>query len=119
MKDAQSLVKDIVTACQEKKAKNITIINMTKLPGAICQYFVICEGKTPTQISAIAEEITVYLKANAAERPIAADGMREARWVAIDYGTVIVHIFLPELREFYDIEHLWADADSETVPDID
>jgi ribosome-associated protein len=119
MKDVQSLVNDIITACQEKKAKNIVVINMTKLPGAICQYFVICEGKTPTQVSAIAEEITVYLQAEANERPIATDGLREARWAAIDYGTVIVHVFLPELREFYDIEHLWADADSVHIPDID
>jgi ribosome-associated protein len=118
MKDAQNLVNDIVVACQEKKAKNIVVINMTKLPGAICQYFVICDGNTPTQVSAIAEEVTVYLKAKADERPIATDGLREARWVGIDYGTVIVHVFLPELREFYDIEHLWADANSERIPDI-
>jgi ribosome-associated protein len=119
MKDVQSLVNSIVTACREKKAKSIVVINMTKLPGAICRYFVICEGKTPTQVSAIAEEVIVYLKNTENERPVATDGLREARWVGIDYGTVIVHVFLPELREFYDIEHLWADADLQHIPDID
>jgi ribosome-associated protein len=119
MKNVSSLVNDIVTACQEKKARNIVVIDMTNLPGAICRHFVICEGKTPTQVSAISEEVIVYLKAKANERPISTDGLREARWVGIDYGTAIVHVFLPELRKFYDIEHLWADADSEYIPDID
>ncbi|MDL2303437.1 RsfS/YbeB/iojap family protein, partial [Dysgonomonas sp. OttesenSCG-928-D17] len=53
------------------------------------------------------------------ERPLSIDGLREARWVGIDYGTVIVHVFLPELREFYNIEHLWADAKLESIPDFD
>jgi ribosome-associated protein len=119
MKDVQILVNDIIAACQEKKAKNIVIVDMTKLPGAICRYFVICEGRTPTQVSAISEEVVVYLKKKANERPITTDGMREARWVGIDYGTVIVHVFLPDLREFYDVEHLWEDADLNYIPDID
>lgn len=119
MKEVKSLVNNIVAACQEKKAKNIVIVDMTELPGTICQYFVICEGNTPTQVSAISDEIVDYLKKKKKERPISIDGLREARWVGIDYGTVIVHVFLPELREFYNIEHLWADAKLETIPDVD
>lgn len=119
MREAKSLVNNIVAACQDKKAKNIVIVDMTELPGTICQYFVICEGNTPTQVSAISEEITDYIKKKTKERPITIDGLREARWVGIDYGTVIVHVFIPELREFYNIEHLWADAKLEMIPDID
>lgn len=118
MKEVKYLVNDIVAACQEKKAKNIVIVDMTDLPGTICQYFVICEGNTPTQVSAISDEITESLKKKK-ERPISTDGLREGRWVGIDYGTVIVHVFLPELREFYNIENLWADAKLESIPDID
>lgn len=118
MKEAKSIVNSIVAACQEKKARNIVIVDMTELPGTICQYFVICEGNTPTQVSAISDEIVDYLKKNKKERPISIDGLREARWVGIDYGTVIVHVFLPELREFYNIENLWADAKLESIPDI-
>lgn len=92
---------------------------MTELPGTICQYFVICEGNTPIQVSAISEEIVDYLKKKKKERPLLIDGLRESRWVGIDYGTVIVHVFVPELREFYNIEHLWADAKLESIPDID
>lgn len=113
------LVNSIVANAQEKKARNIVIINLTDIPGAICQYFVICEGNTPTQVEAIANEIVDGVKRNIKDRPLSVDGMREARWVGIDYGTVIVHVFVPELREFYDIEHLWADAQIKTLPDID
>lgn len=118
MKEAKNLVNNIIAACQEKKAKNIVIVDMTDLPGTICQYFVICEGNTPMQVGAVSEEIVDYLKKKK-ERPISIDGLREARWVGIDYGTVIVHVFIPELREFYNIEHLWADAKLETIPDVD
>lgn len=118
MKEVKSLVNNIVAACQEKKAKNIVIVDMTELPGTICQYFVICEGNTPIQVSAISEEVIDSLKKKN-ERPITIDGLREARWVGVDYGTVIVHVFIPELREFYNIEHLWADAKLESIPDLD
>lgn len=119
MKEVQSLVEQIVSASQEKKAKNIVVVDMTKLPGTICQYFVICSGTTPTQVTAIAEEIKESVKKEIKDAPISMDGLREGRWVGIDYGTVIVHIFIPELREFYNIEHLWADAELKTIPDLD
>ncbi len=119
MRESKNLVNDVVAACQEKKAKNIVIVDMTDLPGAICQYFVICDGNTPIQVSAISDEITVSIKKKTKERPITVDGLNEARWVGIDYGTVIVHVFIPELREFYNIEHLWADAKLEQIPDLD
>jgi len=119
MKEVKSLVNSIVAACQEKKAKNIVIVDMTELIGTICQYFVICDGNTPTQVSAISEEIVDSIKKKKKDRPITVDGLRESRWVGIDYGTVIVHVFLPELREFYNIENLWADAKLESIPDVD
>lgn len=119
MNEVKSLVNHVIAACQEKKAKNIVTVDLSDFPGAICQYFVICEGNTPIQVTSISEEITASLKKNANERPISVDGLREGRWVGVDYGTVIVHIFIPELREFYDIEHLWADAKIEQIPDID
>lgn len=119
MKEGKNLVNDIVAACQEKKAKDIVIVDMTDLPGSICQYFVICEGNSPIQVSAISDEIVDYLKKKRKERPISVDGLKEARWVGVDYGTVIVHVFVPELREFYNIEHLWADAKLESIPDVE
>lgn len=119
MKEVKSLVNNIVAACQDKKAKNIVIVDMTELPGTICQYFVICEGNTPIQVTAIADEVVDSVKKKKKERPLSLDGLREGRWVGIDYGTVIVHVFIPELREFYNIEHLWADAKLESIPDVE
>lgn len=118
-KEVESLINDIVAACQEKKAKNIVTVDMSNLPGSICQSFVICEGTSPIQVSAISEEIVSFVKKRSKDRPITIDGLREARWVGIDYGTVIVHVFIPELREFYNIENLWADAKIEQFPDLD
>lgn len=119
MNEEKNLVNHIVAACQDRKAKNIVTVDLSELPGAICKYFVICEGNSPIQVSAIADEVVNSIKKKSKERPISMDGMRESRWIGIDYGTVIVHIFIPELREFYDLEHLWADAILEQIPDVD
>lgn len=119
MNETKTLVNRIISASQEKKAKKIVTVDLSELPGAICKYFIICEGNTPSQVSAIAEEIIAKVKSDVKERPLTVDGLREARWVGIDYGTVIVHLFIPELREFYNLEHLWADAKLEVIPDLD
>lgn len=119
MDESKILVKRIIDSCQEKKAKNIVTVDLSELPGAICKYFVICEGTSTTQTAAIADEIISNNKKILKESPISTDGLQESRWIGIDYGTVIVHIFVPELREFYDLEHLWADAHLEYIPDLD
>ena len=92
---------------------------MTKLGNTICDYFVICNGNSPAQVSAITDSVEYLVKKATGYRPIAIDGLRNAQWVAMDYGEVLVHIFQPEIREFYDIDHLWADAKLETIPDLD
>ena len=119
MIESKNLVDSIVAACQEKKAKDISILDMRRLPGSICQYFVVCEGNTPTQVSAIADEISEYVRKEMKEKPLGIDGMQEGRWVGMDYGTVIVHIFIPELRDYYAIEQLWADAEISKIPNLD
>lgn len=119
MNEVKNLVNLIVAGAQEKKAKNIVTVDISSFPGAICKYFVICEGNTPTQVTAITDQIAETVRIEGKEKPITVDGQREARWVGMDYGTVIVHIFIPELRSFYDIEHLWEDAKLEQIPDID
>lgn len=119
MVETKVLVDNIVAACQEKKARDIVVIDMRELPGSICQYFVVCEGNSPTQVEAIADEVWDYVRIHCNEKPIMTDGLREGRWVGIDYGTVIVHVFIPEMREHYQIEQLWADAKQERIPNLD
>ncbi len=115
----ETLLKEIIDAIQEKKGKEIVVADLTKLGNTICDYFVICNGNSPTQVSAITDSVEYLVKKATGYHPIAIDGLRNAQWVAMDYGEVLVHIFLPETREFYDIDHLWADAKLDIIPDID
>jgi ribosome-associated protein len=119
MIDKNDLLQHIVNGIHEKKGKGIGIIELKEMPGAICDYFVICEGNTPTQVSALADSIEAEVKKHTKESPIRVQGLQRAEWVGIDYGNVIVHIFLPELRKFYNIDHLWEDAKCEHIPDLD
>lgn len=113
------LVKTIIKGLQEKKGKNIVTVDLTQLPGAICQYMVICEGKTPTQVSALSDSVWDFARKEGGEKPLSMDGCQRAEWIGMDYGTVLVHIFLPELREFYNLENLWSDAKVTQIPDLD
>ncbi len=119
MNQTKELVKRITEGIQEKKGKNIIVANLTGIEDTICQYFIICEGNTPNQLTAIAESVYDYVREKTGEKPFAVDGLQNAQWIAIDYSDVMVHIFLPETREFYNLENLWADAKLTPIPDID
>jgi len=118
MNETKVLVDTIIEALQDKKGKKIITMDLTKLEGSICQYFIISQGNTPTQVSALSDSVwdKVYEKLD--EKPLGAVGMKEAQWIAMDYGTVMLHIFVPEIREYYNLENLWADADVTEIPDI-
>lgn len=118
-KETEQLVRRIVDAIQDKKGHNITIVDLTDIAGAVCQCFIVCQGNSPTQVDAIARSVGDKLRVDAGIKPIAAEGLRAARWIAIDYVDVMVHIFLPEVRRFYNLEGLWADARLTELPDLD
>ena len=118
-KETEFLAQKIVDAIQDKKGHNIVIVDLSDIPGAICSCFVICQGNSPTQVDAITRSVGDRLRIDEGLRPIAAEGLRSARWVAIDYVDVMVHIFLPEERRFYNLENLWADAVLTEIPDLD
>ena len=109
----------IVEGLQEKRGKNIVTVDLSQTSGAICQYMVICEGNTPTQVSALSDSVWDFARKNANEKPLSIDGTQGAQWIGMDYGTVLVHIFLPEQRAFYNLENLWADSKVIQVPNID
>jgi ribosome-associated protein len=119
MKEKNRLLESIIEGIQGKKGKNITTIELSGIAGSICDYFVICEGNTPTQVSAVAESIEEIVRKNTKEKPLRIHGQQRAEWIGMDYGTIIVHIFLPELRSFYNIDHLWADAFLENIPGLE
>ena len=113
------LLENITKGIQEKKGKGIVIANLTNIGDTICDYFVICQGNSPSQVQAITESIYESVRTGSHEKPANVSGLENCKWVAIDYSNVIVHVFLPEPREFYDLEHLWEDAQLTTLPDID
>ncbi|MDR0542630.1 MAG: ribosome silencing factor [Dysgonamonadaceae bacterium] len=118
MDETKVLVNTIVEALQEKKGKKIVILDLTGLESAICKYFIIAQGNTPTQVSALSDEVWDLVYERLREKPLGAVGMQEAQWIAMDYGSVMLHIFIPHIREYYNLENLWADACVTEIPDI-
>lgn len=119
MNQTEELVKSVVNGLQEKKGKNIVTVDLTQLSGSICEYMVICEGNTPTQVSALSDSVWDFARRQANEKPLSTDGTSGALWIGMDYGTVLVHIFTPEQRQFYNLEHLWADSKVVRIPNLD
>jgi ribosome-associated protein len=119
MIETKKIVEEIIKGMQERKAKKIVVVDMTNLEERACDYFVICEGSSNTQVMAIADEMEDYVRKSVREKPFAIAGRENAEWIAVDYGDIMAHVFLPESREFYDIEHLWEDAHLIEVPDLD
>ncbi len=109
----------IIEAIRNKKGKHIAIIDMRTLESAPCPMFIVAQGNTNTQVSAIANEIEDFVRKQTGEKVLAVVGQENAEWIAMDYADIIVHIFQPQLREFYDIEHLWGDAQIMLLPDED
>jgi ribosome-associated protein len=107
----EQIIDKIVEGIQDKKGKNIVVVNMQKLKEAPCSYFVISEGDSNVHVSAIANSIKDYVAESINIKPIASMGFENSEWIAMDYGQIIVHVFQRPAREFYDIEHLWEDAE--------
>lgn len=119
MVENEIIVQKIIEGIQEKKGKAITVVNLTKLHDAPCSYFVICQGDSVTQVNAITLSIRDYVRDEIRVKPYAIDGLDNCEWVAMDYAQIIVHVFQREPRAFYDIEHLWEDAEIAQIPDLD
>lgn len=119
MDKVKKLIEKITEGIQEKKGKKIVIADLTGIEDTIYNYFVICQGNSPSQVLAIVDSVKEHVRKEMGEKVYAIDGTRNAQWVAMDYSDIIVHIFLPEVRDFYNLEHLWADAKLIQIPDLD
>lgn len=119
MEHTEQLVKTIVKGIQEKKGCGIAIADLRNIEGAICHYFVICQGASPAQVEAITESVGDFARKEEGEKPVRVAGLQNAQWVAMDYTDVMVHIFLPDTREYYNLENLWEDAVITRLPDLD
>lgn len=119
METTNQLVNTITKGIQEKKGQDITIIDLSGMEGAIASNFVVCQGGSPSQVDAIAESVEEMVRKNEGEKPVRVIGQETSQWVAMDYTDVMVHIFLPETRRYYDLENLWSDAQQTNIPNID
>lgn len=102
-------VNQAILACQDKKAEQVTILELEKDSGAFTDYFVVCSGTNPRQIQAIADAVEERLEA-LGMRPAHMEGYKQAEWVLLDYVDFVVHIFSEMARQYYDLERLWKSA---------
>ena len=106
--DPNELARKIVEIASDRKAEHIVMLDISKV-SIIADYFVICNGTSDRQVRAIAKEVDEQL-GDAGVNPISVEGMNDAKWVLMDYGSVLVHIFDPATRDFYRLEQLWVGA---------
>ncbi len=105
-----SPVKIITDAMLEKKASDVLSLDLRSIGTAICDHFVICNADSSTAVSAIADNVLVKMEEKAGKKVLRMQGLENGFWIILDYGDVVVHIFLTEYRQFYRLEDLWADA---------
>ena len=113
--DSKSLILTAARACDEKKAKEITLININKV-SYISEWILIAEGLSDVQVRSITNSVEVELRENANIEPIRKEGINEAKWALLDYGDLIINIFQPEIRKFYDLESFWSNGDDLKFP---
>lgn len=107
--DLKRQVSEAIHACQDKKAEEISVLELEKGSGAFTDYFVVCSGTNPRQIQAIADEVEERLE-KAGMRPTHSEGYQQADWVLLDYVDFVVHVFSEKARKYYDLERLWKSA---------
>lgn len=110
--ETKDIAQKIAAAANDKKAKDILLLNMEGL-SPVTDFYVICSAGNSTLVKAIADNIEDKLE-EAGVHPTHKEGYADARWVLLDYGDVVAHVFLEEERDFYNLEQLWADAPSES-----
>lgn len=116
--ESELLTENIIKAIQDKKGDNITCLNLKNIDAAVTDYFIICDGTSNTQVSAIKDSIEKEVREALGEKPWHIEGTNNAEWILMDYVNVVVHIFQKETRDFFNIEGLWADADVQEIPSI-
>lgn len=108
--DPDELITLIITGIEDVKGQNINILDLRSIENSVCDYFVICDGNSNTQVNAIVNSIQKKVSKSVHEKPYQIEGVENAEWVLIDYINVVVHVFQKHKREYYDIENLWGDA---------
>ena len=111
-KGTDLLITEIVRGIEEIKGQDIEILDLREIENTVCDYFVICNGTSNTQVNAIVNSVQKLVSKTLREKPWHVEGSNNAEWVLLDYVDVVVHVFQKQIREFYNIEGLWGDATS-------
>ena len=104
------LITEIVKGIEQVKGENISILDLREIENTVCDYFIVCEGTSNTQVNAISGSVQKSVSKAIQDKPWHVEGEANAEWILLDYVNVVVHIFQKQIREFYDIESLWGDA---------
>lgn len=96
-------------AADEKLGRDTVLLAMGELLGVV-DAFVITSGRNPRQVRTLVEEVEHRVRSSSGRSPIRVEGLRDAGWVLMDYGDFVVHVFLDDIRDYYDLEHLWSGA---------
>jgi ribosome-associated protein len=109
------LLANIIKGIEEVKGNDIDILDLREIDNSPCDYFVICNGNSNTQVNAIVNSIQKTVSKELKDKPWHVEGMENAEWVLMDYVTVVVHVFQKQIREYYNIESLWGDSKITTI----
>lgn len=104
------LLANIIKGIEEVKGNDIDILDLREIDNAACDYFIICNGNSNTQVNAIVNSVQKTVSKELKDKPWHIEGMENAEWVLMDYVNIVVHVFQKQIREYYNIESLWGDA---------
>ncbi|MGO3182268.1 MAG: ribosome silencing factor [Aequorivita sp.] len=110
--ETDQLITQIIRGIEDVKGQDIEILDLREIENTVCDYFIICNGTSNTQVNAIVGSVQKSVSKALKEKPWHVEGSDNAEWILMDYVHVVVHVFQKHIREFYDIEGLWGDAKS-------
>ena len=110
--ETDQLIAQIIRGIEDVKGQDIEILDLREIENTVCDYFIICNGTSNTQVNAIVNSVQKSVSKALKEKPWHVEGSDNAEWILMDYVHVVVHVFQKHIREFYDIEGLWGDAKS-------
>ncbi len=110
------LLVNIIKGIEEVKGNDIDILDLREIENTVCDYFIICNGNSNTQVNAIVNSVQKTVSKQLKDKPWHVEGTDNAEWVLMDYVDIVVHVFQKHVREFYNIEGLWGDAKITTIP---
>lgn len=109
------LLANIIKGIEDVKGANIDILDLREIDNAVCDYFIICNGNSNTQVVAIANSIQKVVSKELKDKPWHVEGLENGEWVLLDYVNIVVHVFQEHIREYYNIENLWGDAKTTSI----